>query len=60
MLTQIRVQVREGNIRDSHELFPLKEHGRARKKRETKFLKVVQNPGCMGRDVVTKSGLEKS
>ena len=54
MLTQIRVQVREGNIRDSHELFPLKEHGRARKKRETKFLKVVQNPGCMGRDVVAK------
>ena len=53
-MTQIHVQVREGNRRGSHELFPLKDHGRARKNCETKFLKVVQNPGCMGSDVVTK------
>ena len=37
MLTQIHVQVREGNRRGSHELFPLKGHGRARKNRENEI-----------------------
>ena len=37
MLTQIRVQARKGNGRGSLELFSLKEHGRAREKRETKM-----------------------